>query len=135
LLYSLLVKDCTIACLACGLDPYVGFLHQPRHGKPALALDLMEEFRPLVADSTALTLLNNRQLDAHSFITAGRSVSLTPTARKTVFTAYERRLAANITHPVFEYRVSYRRAIELQARLLAKTLTGEITEYIPFITR
>jgi CRISPR-associated protein Cas1 len=135
LLYSLLAKDCTLACHICGLDPYVGFLHQPRHGKPALALDLMEEFRPLIADSTALTLFNNRMLETSSFLTAGRAVALTPAARKTVFIAYEKRLADTITHPVFGYKVSYRRAVELQARLLSKVLTNEIESYIPFTTR
>jgi CRISPR-associated protein Cas1 len=135
LLYSLLTKDCTLACQACGLDPYVGFMHQPRHGKPALALDLMEEFRPLVADSTALTLFNNHMLATNDFIHAGKSVALHPTARKSVFLAYEKRLAETITHPVFGYKVSYRRAIELQARLLSKVLTDEIEQYIPFLTR
>jgi len=135
LLYSLLVKDCTIACYAVGFDPYVGFLHQPRFGRPALALDLMEEFRPLVADSTALSLINNRMLSPSDFLWAGQSVNLAPKARKQVFNAYEKRLAASVTHPVFGYKVSYRRAIELQARLLAKCLTGEIEQYIPFTTR
>lgn len=135
LLYSLLAKDCTIACHAVGFDPYVGYLHQPRYGRPALALDLMEEFRPLVADSTALTLLNNRMLAAGDFLTAGDSVALTPGARKKVFLAYEKRLTDTLQHPVFNYRVSYRRALELQARLLAKTLTGEIEQYPPLTTR
>lgn len=135
LVYSLLAKDCTLACYAVGFDPYVGFLHQPRHGRPALALDLMEEFRPLVADSVVLTLVNNQMVKPSDFITAGSSVALTPAGRKTVFLAYEKRLAEAITHPVFGYRVSYRRAIELQARMLAKTLTGEIEQYVPFLTR
>lgn len=135
LLYSLLAKDCTIACYAVGFDPYVGFLHQPRFGRPALALDLMEEFRPIVADSTVLSLINNRTVSPSDFLWAGTSVNLAPKARKQVFMAYEKRLAASITHPVFGYKVSYRRAIELQARLLAKCLTGEIEQYIPFTTR
>lgn len=135
LLYSLLAKDCTLACQACGLDPFVGFLHQPRHGKPALALDLMEEFRPIVADSAALTLFNNRMLDQNSFVQAGRAVGLQPAARKIVFKVYEKRLADAITHPIFGYKVSYRRAIELQARLLGKVLTDEIEQYLPFLTR
>lgn len=135
LLYSLLVKDCTIACYAVGFDPYVGFLHQPRFGRPALALDLMEEFRPIVADSTALSLINNRMLSPGDFLWAGQSVNLAPKARKQVFIAYEKRLASSVTHPVFGYKVSYRRAIELQARLLAKCLTGEIEQYVPFTTR
>lgn len=135
LAYSLLVKDCTIAAYAVGFDPYVGFLHQPRFGRPALALDLMEEFRPLIADSVALSLVNNRMITPADFIRAGKSVNLDPAARKQVFQAYEKRMAAVITHPVFGYKVSYRRALELQARLLAKCLTGEIEQYIPFLTR
>jgi CRISPR-associated protein Cas1 len=135
LCYALLVKECTLACSICGLDPYVGFLHKIRHGKPSLALDLMEEFRPLIADSATLTLFNNRMLSRDDFITAGDAVSLTPTARRSVYQVYERRLSDVITHPVFGYKVSYRRAIELQARLLAKVVSDEIESYIPFLTR
>ncbi|MCC5807298.1 MAG: CRISPR-associated endonuclease Cas1 [Opitutales bacterium] len=135
LVYSLLAKDCVLAAYATGFDPYIGFLHQPRFGKPALALDLMEEFRPLVAESAVLSLINKRVLDPGDFVAAGQSVSLDYAARKRVFTAYEQRLAEGVTHPVFGYRVCYRRAIELQARMLAKCLTGEIGQYVPFMTR
>ncbi len=135
LLYSLLAKDCTLAAYAVGFDPYVGFLHQPRFGRPALALDLMEEFRPLVADSVAISLVNNRMLSPSDFVFAGKAVNLNPKARRTVFIAYEKRLQDPILHPVFGYRVSYRRAIELQARLLAKAITGEVDAYYPFMTR
>lgn len=135
LAYSLLAKDCTLAAYAVGFDPYVGFLHQPRYGRPALALDLMEEFRPLVADSSVLSLLNNRMVDQSDFIFAGDSVTLTTAGRKRAFLAYEKRMDELLTHPVFGYKVSYRRAIELQARLLAKTLTGEIEQYVPLTTR
>jgi len=135
LAYSLLAKDCTIAALAVGFDPYVGFYHQPRHGRPALALDLMEEFRPLVAESAVLTAINNRMITPGHFVRAGDAVNLTPHGRKAFFNAYEQRMNALITHPVFDYKVSYRRVLELQARLLAKCLTGEIPEYIPMVTR
>lgn len=135
LLYSLLAKDCVLAAHAVGFDPYIGFLHQPRFGKPALALDLMEEFRPLVAESNVLSLINKRVVDPRDFVAAGQSVSLDHTARKRVFTAYEQRLSEGVTHPVFGYRVCYRRALELQARMLAKCLTGEIGQYVPFMTR
>jgi len=135
LVYSLLVKDCTLAAYAVGFDPFVGYLHQPRFGRPALALDLMEEFRPIVADSTVITLINNQMIGPDDFIKAGESVSLTPAGRKKVFMAYERRLASGVTHPVFGYKVSYRRAIELQARMLAKFLTHELEDYYPFLTR
>lgn len=135
LAYSLLAKDCTIAALAVGLDPYVGFYHQPRHGRPALALDLMEEFRPLVAESAVITAINNRMISPTHFVRAGNAVNLSPLGRKAFFHAYEQRMNAVITHPVFDYKVSYRRVLELQARLLARWLTGEIPDYIPMVTR
>ena len=118
-----------------GLDPYVGFYHQPRYGRPALALDLMEEFRPLIAESTVLTAINNRMLRKSHFVQAGDAVNLTPAGRKIFFQAYEQRMNALITHPIFDYRVSYRRVLELQTRLLARHLTGEIPDYIPMVTR
>lgn len=133
--YSLLARDCTLAACAVGFDPYIGFYHQPRFGRPALALDLMEEFRPLIVDSVVLTLLNNRILNEKDFIQAGEAVNLTPGGRKIFFEYYEKRLSTTITHPVFDYKVTYRRALELQFRLLAKTLTGEIESYIPFMNR
>ncbi len=135
LAYSLLAKDCTIAALAVGFDPYVGFYHQPRHGRPALALDLMEEFRPLIAESAVLTAINNRMINPGHFVRAGEAVNLTAHGRKAFFNAYEQRMNALITHPVFDYKVSYRRVLELQARLLARWLTGEIPDYIPMVTR
>ncbi len=133
--YSLLAKDCAIAAAAVGFDPYVGFYHQPRFGRPALALDIMEEFRPLIADSVAVTLVNNRMLDESHFVRAGNAVNLTARGRKIFFETYEARLTGVVTHPVFDYKVCYRRAIELQFRLLARVLTGEIAIYRPFVTR
>ena len=133
--YSLLAKDCAIAAAAVGFDPYVGFYHQPRYGRPALALDIMEEFRPLVADSVAVTLVNNRMLDESHFVRAGNAVNLTARGRKIFFETYEARLTGVVTHPIFDYKVCYRRAIELQFRLLARVLTGEIAIYRPFVTR
>lgn len=133
--YSLLARDCTVAAHAVGFDPYVGFYHQPRFGRPALALDLMEEFRPLVADSVALTAINTRIIGPGDFVRAGDAVNLSANGRKRFFAAYEQRLNATIVHPVFDYQVSYRRALELQARMLAKVLTGEIEQYVPFTTR
>lgn len=135
LAYSLLAKDCTIAALAVGFDPYVGFYHQPRHGRPALALDLMEEFRPLVAESAVLTAIYNRMVTSGHFVRAGDAVNLTPHGRKAFFHAYEQRMNTLITHPIFDYKVSYRRVLELQARLLARWLTGEIPDYVPMVTR
>jgi CRISPR-associated protein Cas1 len=135
LAYSLLAKDCLLAALAVGFDPYVGFYHQRRFGRPALALDLMEEFRPLVAESAVLTCINNRVVSEDDFVQAGQAVNLSAAGRKRFFQTYEQRMSALLTHPVFDYKVSYRRALELQARLLAKVLTGEIPEYIPLTTR
>lgn len=135
LAYSVLSKDCTIAAAAVGFDPYVGFYHQPRFGRPALALDLMEEFRPLIAESAVLTAINNRMVTPEDFVSAGNAVNLTPAGRKKFFLAYEQRMTGLLTHPLFDYKVSYRRALELQARILAKTLTREIPEYVPLTTR
>lgn len=133
--YSMLSKDCTLACLAVGFDPYIGFYHQPRFGRPALGLDLMEEFRPLVAESSVLNCINNRIVTEKDFVRAGNAVNLSPVGRKRFFQVYEQRMSSLLTHPVFDYKVSYRRALELQARLLGKTLTGEIAQYIPLLTR
>ena len=133
--YSLLAKDLTVACYAVGFDPMVGFYHQPRHGRPALALDLMEPLRPLVADSAVLSVVNTGMITVRDFVTAGRAVSLTASGRKSFFRAYEARMNTLVTHPLFDYRVSYRRLLEIQARLLAKTLEGELTEYSVFVTR
>ena len=135
LAYSLLSKDCLLAALAVGFDPYLGFYHKPRFGRPALALDLMEEFRPLIAESAVLSCINNRVVSEADFVRAGQAVNLTPAGRKRFFNAYEQRMNALLTHPIFDYKVSYRRALELQARLLAKTLTGEIPDYTPLTTR
>jgi CRISPR-associated protein Cas1 len=135
LAYSLLAKECTLAACAVGLDPYVGFYHQPRHGRPALALDLMEEFRPLIAESAVLTAINNRFVSTRDFVSAGRAVNLNAAGRKQFFQCFEQRMNSLITHPVFDYKVSYRRALELQFRILARVLTGEIPEYVPFLTR
>jgi len=135
LAYCMLAKDCTLAALAVGFDPYLGFYHQPRFGRPALGLDLMEEFRPLIAESVVLSCINNRVVTDKDFVKAGQAVNLTALGRKRFFQTYEQRMSSLITHPLFDYKVSYRRALELQARLLAKALTGEIAEYIPLMTR
>jgi CRISPR-associated protein Cas1 len=135
LAYSLLAKDCAIAAASVGLDPYVGFYHQPRFGRPALALDLMEEFRPLIAESCVLSAINNRMINENDFVRAGRAVNLSAAGRRQFFQAYEARMSHLITHPIFEYKVTYRRALELQVRILARYLTGEIEQYIPFVTR
>jgi CRISP-associated protein Cas1 len=133
--YGLLVKDLLAACLAVGFDPYIGLFHRPRFGRPALALDLAEEFRPLLADSVSITLVNNREIAASDFLVRAGAVTMTADGRKTVIRAWERRLSTQVRHPLFGYSVSYRRAIELQARILAASLTGELPCYEPLVTR
>ena len=107
----------------------------PISSRPSLALDMMEEFRPLIADSVAITLFNNRELTPDDFIRTGIGISLVSEAKKRVLAGYERRLQTEITHPIFGYKVSYRRVLEVQARLLARVLTGELKQYPAFVTR
>jgi CRISPR-associated protein Cas1 len=133
--YGLLTKELLAACLAVGFDPYIGLFHRPRFGRPALALDLAEEFRPLLADSTVLTLVNNREISASDFTVRAGAVALTADGRKTAIRAWERRMTTEVRHPMFGYAVSYRRAVELQARILAARLTGELASYEPLVTR
>jgi CRISP-associated protein Cas1 len=133
--YSLLTKDLVISSMAVGFDPYLGFYHQPRYGRPALALDVMEEFRPLIVDSLVLSAVNSGTIRAGDFIRRGGAVAFTQPGRVKFLRAYERRMDEEITHPVFGYRISYRRTLEVQLRLLARYLAGEITEYPPFATR
>lgn len=135
LAYSLLAKDLTVACHAVGFDPMMGFYHQPRPGRPALALDLMEPFRPLLADSAVLSAINMRMVTGKDFVKAGPGVALTPVGRKAFFRAYELRMDTLVTHALFDYRVSYRRLLEIQTRLLARLVDGEIGEYPAFVTR
>jgi len=134
-LYALLVKECALACRRVGFDPLLGFFHRPRFGRPALALDLMEECRPLLADSVLLTLVNGRRLTRGDFIERAGSVGLTASGRRAVIAAFERRMTTELLHPTFGYRVVYRRALELQARLLAAAVVGEVPEYRPLVTR
>lgn len=135
LAYSVLAKDLTIICHTVGFDPYLGFYHQPRYGRAALALDLMEPFRALIADSAVLSAINTRMIQPEHFIRAGNAVALTADGRKAFFRAYEQRMDTLVTHPLFGYRVNYRRILEIQCRLLARVLTGEITNYPVFVTR
>lgn len=133
--YGQLVKDQTTTTFAIGFDPYMGFYHRPRYGRPALALDLAEEFRPLIVESTVLTLVNNGEIDSSSFTVRAAGVGLTATGRKAFLQAYERRMNSEVTHPTFGYRISYRRVLEVQARLLGAVLLGEIPHYEAFRTR
>ena len=133
--YALLTKELTIALFTCGFDPMLGFLHQPRYGRPSLALDLAEEFRPLIADSVVLTLVNNGEVTPADFIRRASGVALTTAGRRAVIGAFERRMETLVTHPIFGYRVSYRRILEVQARLLGRTVLGELESYPNFCTR
>ena len=134
-LYAMLIKQATITALTVGFDPYLGFYHQPRYGRPALALDLVEEFRPLIADSVCLTLINNGELGPEHFITRGDATALTQNGRRRVIEGYERRMDTLVTHPLFGYPVSYRRVLEMQAPLLSRNLLGELPDYPVFRTR
>lgn len=133
--YVLLTNQAATAVNITGLDPYVGFLHSSKYGKPALALDLMEEFRPLVVDSVVLTLVNTGAIQAKDFTETLGAYRLSDAGRKTFLQKYEERLNTTIQHPTFGYKVTYRKAIEVQARLLGKWLTDEIEAYTPFLVR
>jgi len=133
--YVLLMNQVASAVSIVGLDPYVGFLHSSQFGKPALALDVMEAFRPLVADSVVLTVLNNRMLNRKDFREELGAWRLTDGGRRVFLAKLEERLDTEIRHPVFGYRASYRRCLELEVRLVAKWLTGEIEQFRPFVVR
>jgi CRISPR-associated protein Cas1 len=133
--YAILTKEATAAAIAVGFEPGLGVYHKLRAGRPSLALDLMEEFRPLIVDSTVLTVINSREIRASHFTQRGRAIVLTDDGRRTYLAALERRLRTKIQHPTFGYEVSYRRALNVQARLLARTLQGDILTYPAFYTR
>jgi len=133
--YAMLTKELTVTLFACGFDPMLGFFHRPRYGRPSLALDLVEEFRPLIADSVVLRLINNGEVSDRHFISRAGAVALTPVGRRAVIAGFERRMDMLVRHPIFKYRVSYRRVLEVQARLLARTVLGEIEQYPSFSTR
>ena len=133
--YVLLMNQVASAVNIVGLDPYVGFLHSSQYGKPALALDVMEPFRSLVVDSVVLTVLNNGMLKREDFVEELGSWRLKDGARRTFLEQMEARLDTEIQHPVLEEKVTYRRALELEVRLLAKWLMGDIPHFRPFTTR
>jgi CRISPR-associated endonuclease Cas1 len=133
--YALLVRSVAVTLTAVGFDVYRGFYHQPRYGRPALALDLMEAFRPLIADSAVLTAINNGELHPEDFRQAGGATALTDAGRRAFIACFERRMSQSVTHPIFGYAAQYRQLIEVQARLLARHLLGEIATYPSFVTR
>ena len=133
--YALLAKDVFSAVLTVGFDPYLGFYHGGKHGRPSLALDLMEEFRAVIVDSVVLTLVNNGMLSASDFVEWGGACQLTEAGRRTFLDTYERRKATIVTHPLFGYKMSYGRMLEVQARLLAAYIRGDVPAYQGFTVR
>lgn len=133
--YGMLVKDCTVALAAAGFEPCLGIYHQQRPGRPALALDLMEPFRSILADSAVIYAINNNMVKPRDFVIGIGSVTMKPEARKAVIQSYEKRMEQLITHPVFDYRISYRRVLEVEARLLSRHIAGELDAYSCFTTR
>ena len=134
-LYMMLVRQMSISIRRVGLDLYLGYLHTPHHGRPALALDMMEEFRSIVCDSVCINMVNTEAIKESDFVTTPFGVNMTDGGRRRVIKSFESRMDATIRHPLLKYSVSYRRILEVQARLLARYLQGEIPEYIPFRTR
>ncbi|MFW6094300.1 MAG: CRISPR-associated endonuclease Cas1 [Pseudomonadota bacterium] len=133
--YAMLTRTFTTTLSATGFDAYRGFYHRPRFGRPALTLDMMEPFRPLIIDSTVVTVINNGEIQPDHFIRTPVGTNLTPAGRKAFIAAFERPMEQEVTHPVFGYKVDYRRLLELQSRLLGRFLLGEIPEYPDFTTR
>lgn len=133
--YSVLAKELAGVCHAVGLDPFLGFMHQPRYGRPALALDLMEEFRPLVADSVAISLVNRGEIDPGDFIRSANGTFLNEQGRRRFWEAWFRRLDNEVKHPEFGYKMSYRRMLEVQARQLWRVVRGDAPTYHGFTTR
>ncbi|MBS0446695.1 MAG: CRISPR-associated endonuclease Cas1 [Proteobacteria bacterium] len=133
--YSLLARSVAVTLTAVGFDAYRGYYHQSRYGRPALALDVMEPFRPLIADSAVLMAINNGEVGADDFVQAGGAVNLNERGRRAFIAGFERRMSQEITHPVFGYAAQYRQIVEIQCRLLGRHLLGEIARYPNFTTR
>jgi CRISPR-associated protein Cas1 len=133
--YALLLSDCLRAVIACGLDPHAGFLHSSSRNKPALALDLCEEFRAPVADSTVVGAINNGELKPGDFSNTLGSTQLRQAGRRTLIAAYERRVTTKFHHPTFGYEITWRRAMEVQARLVLGVLDGTQQRYLGVRTR
>lgn len=132
-LYALLRHDVQSALETVGLDPYVGFLHRDRPGRPSLALDLMEEFRPYLADRLALTLINRRQVASSGFVVSETgAVSLTDDTRKTVLAAWQQRKRETIVHPFLKEKIEIGLVPYVQALLLARYIRGDVDVYPPF---
>lgn len=135
--YALLRHDIQSAVNIVGFDPYLGYLHTQRYGRPSLALDLMEEFRPLVVDAIVLSGLNRKTIERQDFVTEPLSgaVSLTPEGLRTFLRSYEQKKQSKFKHPVLQTQCTYQEAFEIQARLMAKYLLGETDKYPPLVLK
>jgi CRISPR-associated endonuclease Cas1 len=131
----MLTRDCTTAVAVAGLDPFLGVYHTPHHGRPSMALDLMEPFRPLLVDSTVLGVVRRGEVKPSGFVQLGDAVSMDKDTKRALAVAWERRLAERIKHPLFGYQVTYRQVLTIHARLLARVLTGELKAMPSFRTR
>jgi CRISPR-associated protein Cas1 len=135
-LYGLLLTDCVAATAAAGLDASVGFLHVDRPGRPGFALDLMEEFRPLLADRLALALVNRQQVKPDGFVSReGGGIYMDDSVRRTVLSAYQQRKREEVSHPLLEQKVPIGRLVFLQARIFARYLRGDLTAYVPCVLK
>ena len=135
-LYALVRHDCIAALTSIGLDPFVGFLHAERPNRPALALDLMEEFRPWLADRLAVTLINRQQIGPDDFkLREGGAVEFTDAGRKRVITAYQERKREPLNHPLLDQHLRVGQLPFVQARLLARHLRGDLPDYVPFVPK
>ena len=135
-LYALLLNDCRSALEGVGLDPQFGYLHVLRPGRPALALDLQEEFRAPLADRLALTLINREQISASDFDErTGGAVTLNSEGRRAVLTAWQKRKQEELQHPLLEQQTNIGLLPHLQARLLARYLRGDVSDYIPYLQK
>lgn len=135
-IYALLLSDCRSSLESVGLDPQLGFLHAARPGRLSLALDIMEEFRPVLADRLAVTLINRGQLRSTDFEERpGGAVLLGEKGRKIVIGAYQGRKQDSVTHPVLEQATPVGLLSHVQARLLARHLRGDAPAYVPYLYR
>ena len=133
--YTLLYNHVYTFINVVGLDPYCGYLHQPRHGHAALASDLMEEFRSIIVNGYVLSLINNNRLRPEDFTRTGKGIRFTKEALGRFLTGYHRRMRQTFQHPTRNEKTTYLRSIELQVRHLARVITGEQPIYIPFKIR
>jgi CRISPR-associated protein Cas1 len=135
-LYALVRHDCVAALTSVGLDPFVGFLHVDRPNRPSLALDLMEEFRPWLADRLAVTLINRQQIAPEHFLAReGGAVEFSDAGRKLVIKAYQERKQETLKHPLLDQNLRLAQMPHVQARVLARHLRGDISEYVPLVPK